>query len=64
MVANIQEQVHRILAHYGLPFEVQCLEFHRTQRTVRTASSEQVRQSIYKGALEHWRNYESHLDDL
>jgi len=64
VVSDIETQVHRILDHCGLPFEAQCLEFHRTRRAVRTASSEQVRQPIYKDALEHWRHYEAHLDEL
>jgi tetratricopeptide (TPR) repeat protein len=64
VVADTESQVRRILDHCGLEFEQGCLEFHRTQRAVRTASSEQVRQPIYKAAVEHWRNFESHLDEL
>jgi predicted Zn-dependent protease len=64
MVADTENQVRRMLDHCGLEFEENCLEFHRTERAVRTASSEQVRQPIYSGALEHWRNFEPHLDDL
>ena len=64
VVADIEAQARRMLAHCGLPFEERCLEFHQTERAVRTASSEQVRQPIYKAALEHWRNYETHLDEL
>ncbi|MCZ6873772.1 MAG: hypothetical protein O7G88_09615, partial [bacterium] len=56
--------VRRMLDHCGLPFEENCLQFHETQRPVRTASSEQVRQPIYSGALDHWRNYEPYLDEL
>jgi tetratricopeptide (TPR) repeat protein len=64
MVSDTENQVRRMLRHCGLPFEENCLEFHRTDRAVRTASSEQVRQPIYSGALEHWRNYEPHLGEL
>jgi len=64
MVADTETQVRRMLAHCGLEFEESCLQFHKTDRAVRTASSEQVRQPIYKAALEHWRNYETHLDEL
>ena len=53
----------RILEHCGLPFEEQCVRFHENKRAVRTASSEQVRQPIYKGALGTWRKYEKHLDE-
>jgi len=61
MVGNLEAQVRRILAHCGLPFEESCLRFHETQRPVRTASSEQVRQPLYTRALGTWRRYEKHL---
>ena len=61
-VLDLDWQVNRILEHCGLPFEEACLRFHETKRAVQTASSEQVRQPIYQGALGMWRNYEDHLD--
>ncbi len=61
-VTNLEWQVRRILEHCGLPFEEQCLRYHETERAVKTASSEQVRQPIYTGALGTWRRYEEHLD--
>ncbi len=64
VVADTEAQVHRILDYLGLPFEEDCLEFHKTKRSVRTASSEQVRQPIYKSGLEQWRNFEPWLDPL
>ena len=64
VVADTEAQVRRMLDYCELPFEESCLQFHQTERPVRTASSEQVRQPIYSGALEHWRNYETHLDEL
>jgi len=64
MVTDTENQVRRMLDYCGLDFEESCLEFYKTDRAVRTASSEQVRQPIYSGALEHWRNFESQLDDL
>jgi len=60
-VTDLETQVRRILAHCGLPFEEQCIQFHRTQRAIRTASSEQVRQPLYSSALGYWRRYEKHL---
>ena len=60
-VTDLETQVRRILAHCGLPFEEACVRFHETQRAVKTASSEQVRQPIYTGALGYWRRYEKHL---
>lgn len=64
VVADLESQVARLLEHCGLPFEEACIEFHRTQRSVRTPSSEQVRQPIYQSGLDQWRNYEAHLDPL
>ena len=61
-VTDLEAQVHRILDHCGLPFEESCVRFHETERAVKTASSEQVREPIYTGALGKWRRYEKHLD--
>ena len=61
-VTDLEGQVRRILDHCGLAFEESCVRFHETERPVKTASSEQVRQPIYTGALGKWRHYEQHLD--
>lgn len=61
-VTDLETQVRRILAHCGLPYEEGCVRFHETERPVKTASSEQVRQPIYTRALGYWRHYEKHLD--
>lgn len=61
-VLDLEGQVRRILDYCGLPFEEQCLRYHETDRAVNTASSEQVRQPIYRDALGKWRRYEKHLD--
>jgi len=61
-VTDLDGQVRRILAHCGLPYEEQCTRFWETRRAVRTASSEQVRQPIYTGALGKWRLYEDHIE--
>lgn len=64
VVANVDEQVRRILDHCGLPFEEQCVRFHETERAVKTASSEQVRRPIYSSSVNLWRNYEKHLQPV
>ena len=64
MVADQENQTRRLLEHLGLPWEDQVLRFYETERAVNTASSEQVRQPIYTKALNHWRNYESQLEEL
>lgn len=64
VVADLETQVHRILDYCGLEFESACLEFHKTERTVRTPSAEQVRQPIYTSGLEQWKNFEHYLAPL
>ncbi|HYL71341.1 MAG TPA: hypothetical protein VEY89_08595, partial [Candidatus Dormibacteraeota bacterium] len=64
VVDDLEGSVRRILDHCGLEFEPACLEFHRTERSVRTASSEQVRQPIYREGLEQWRHFEPWLGPL
>ena len=64
VVSNLENEVTRILEYCNLPFEDNCISFHKTERNVRTPSSEQVRQPIYKSGLEQWKNYEPWLDPL
>src|SRR6185295_5279653 len=64
MVADTETQVRALLDYCGLEFEPACLEFYKTERAVRTASSEQVRQPIYRDATDEWRRYEAHLGPL
>ncbi|MEH0199188.1 sulfotransferase [Caulobacter sp. CCNWLY153] len=64
MVQDPEGQIRRLLDHCGLPFEDACLNFHQNDRAVRTASSEQVRQPIFKDGVDQWRNYEPWLDPL
>ncbi|GAB56015.1 TPR domain protein [Glaciecola punicea ACAM 611] len=64
VVADLEMQVRRLLEFCGLPFEENCLNFHKTKRSVRTASSEQVRQPIYNKGLEHWQKFEEYLEPL
>jgi len=64
MVADTEAEVRRLLAYCGLPFDEACLAFHRNERAVRTASSEQVRQPIYTDSVDQWRHYDAWLDPL
>lgn len=59
-----EEETRKLLYYVGLDWEDQCLEFHETKRTVRTASATQVRQKMYQGSSEEWRNYEKHLEPM
>ncbi|MEL6286329.1 MAG: sulfotransferase [Pseudomonadota bacterium] len=64
LVNDLEPQVRRILDHCGLDFEPECLAFHTTERAVRTASSEQVRQPLNTRGLDAWRKFEPHLATL
>jgi tetratricopeptide (TPR) repeat protein len=64
VVADLEGSVRRILDFCGLPWEPACLEFHKTPRNVRTASSEQVRQPISREGIDQWRHYEPWLASL
>ncbi|MDE2437396.1 MAG: sulfotransferase [Sphingomonadales bacterium] len=61
---DLNGQVRRILDFCGLPFEQGCIEFHRTERAVRTPSSEQVRRPINRDGTEVWKNYDPWLGPL
>jgi tetratricopeptide (TPR) repeat protein len=64
VVENLEQEVARILDFCGLDWEDGCLRFYETDRAVKTASSEQVRQPIYSSSVNLWRNYESRLGEL
>ena len=64
MVDETEEEIRALLNYCGLEFEPACLSFYETDRAVRTASSEQVRQPIYRDATAEWQPYEAHLSPL
>jgi hypothetical protein len=64
LVEDLESHVRRMLDFLGLPFEPACLEFYRTERSVRTASSEQVRQPLNREGIDQWRNFEPWLGPL
>lgn len=64
LVEDTEAEVRRLLDHCGLTFEPACLDFHRNTRAVRTVSSEQVRQPIYRSGLDQWRKFEPWLGPL
>jgi len=64
LVRDTENQVRRLLSHCSLEFEPACLRSHETQRPVRTASSEQVRQPIYESGIGHWRHFAAELAPL
>ena len=64
MVDDTEAEVRSLLAYCGLEFDERCLRFFENDRAVRTASSEQVRQPIYREGVDQWRHYESWLYPL
>ena len=64
VVDDLEASVRRLLDYCQLPFEPACLDFHKTRRSVRTPSSEQVRQPIFRDGLELWRGFEPWLGPL
>jgi tetratricopeptide (TPR) repeat protein len=64
VVENLEGNVRRLLEFCGLEFEPQCVQFYKTERSVRTASSEQVRRPIFKEGLDQWRHFEPWLQPL
>jgi tetratricopeptide (TPR) repeat protein len=64
LVEHTEHEVRRVLDYCGLAFEDGCLRFFENERPVRTASSEQVRQPIYRGGVDHWEHYENWLEPL
>jgi tetratricopeptide (TPR) repeat protein len=59
-----EANVRRLLEHCGLEFDARCLNFHATQRPIRTASSEQVRQPLYDSGVGYWRRFAHYLAPL
>ena len=64
VVTDLEAQVRRLLDFIGVPFEQGCIDFHANDRAVRTASSEQVRQPIFRSGLDQWENYLPYLNPL
>ncbi len=64
VVRDLDTQVRRILDYCELPFENACLNYHETDRPIRTPSSEQVRRPVYTDSLGFWRHYETHIGEL
>jgi len=64
IIDDPEGEVRRLLDYLGLPFDPACLEFHKTDRAIRTPSAEQVRKPINREGMDYWRHYEPWLDPL
>jgi hypothetical protein len=64
VIENPESEVKKLLNYLELDFEESCMNFYKSKRPVKTASSEQVRQPIYKSGVNYWKNYEDNLTVL
>jgi hypothetical protein len=64
LVADQENVSRKIIEFCGLPWDDRCLEFHKNERPIRTASSWQVRQPMYSSSVDRWRGYEKNLAPL
>lgn len=64
LVDNLEGEARRLITFLGLPWDDACLDFHRTERPVRTASANQVRQPIYRTSVERWKTHAAYLEPL
>ncbi|PHS70449.1 MAG: hypothetical protein COB22_08150 [Cycloclasticus sp.] len=64
LVEDTEKESRALIDYCGLEWDDNCLEFHKHERNIRTASVTQVRQPIYKTSVERWRSYEEHLGPL
>ena len=64
LTENQEVETRKLLVFCDLEWEEQCLDFHKTNRLVKTTSASQVRRKMYRGSSEAWKNYEDHLQPL
>jgi hypothetical protein len=64
VIADLEGEARRVVEHCGLAWDPTCLDFHRNQRSVRTASMTQVRRPLYNSSVGRWRAYERFLGPL
>ena len=64
LVSDQESQTRKLLEYCALPWDEACLAFHKTKRTVATASAAQVSRAIYNGSVQLWKRYEAQLDPL
>lgn len=64
LINDLEGEVRRILNYCELPFEQSCIDFHKTELVIKTPSSEQVRQPIFRSAMDQWKHFERHPNPL
>ena len=64
IINNTEEIVRDIISYCNLEWQDECLQFHKSKRTINTASNWQVKQPIYKTSNQRWKNYEKFIPEL
>lgn len=64
VVNDLEGQARRLIAYCGLPWDDRCVDFHKAERPVLTASAVQVRQPLFRSSLQRWRKYEAGIRPL
>jgi tetratricopeptide (TPR) repeat protein len=64
LISDSENQIRLLLDSCDLEFDDACLSFHKTDRTIDTASSMQARQPLHSGSIGRWRNYQAHVQPL
>ena len=64
LVANQREETERLIKFLDLPWEEDCMQFHKSKRVAKTISYDQVNKKMYKTSSGRWKNYEKHLDPI
>jgi hypothetical protein len=64
VVIDFEQQIRRLIAFCGLPWDDACVRFHETKRTIRTASKNQVRRPLYGSSIGRWKHFEAQLGPL
>ena len=64
LVANQREETERLIKFLDLPWEEDCMQFHKSKRVAKTISYDQVNKKMYKTSSGRWKNYEKHLGPI
>ena len=64
LTVNQEEETKKLLVHCDLEWDKNCLEFYKNDRVVKTMSTLQVREKIYQGSSENWKNYDNFLKPM
>ena len=63
-VSDPENEAKKLMKLCGLPWDIKCLEFYNTERSVKTASDTQIRNKIYKSSIDSWKNFEVYMRDF